>query len=238
MRTIPNLHDFVHLLPDAIQDEIRQLSVERNLRKGETLYCKGDPSIELYRVIEGAIKLCIYSRDGREHVVGELLPGDCLGEMGLMDGLPRGTNAVASRDSRISVLSKRNFDDLYNRHPVISQQLNVMLCRRLRVSFTLNEDNFGLRLRERLARVLHRLAYSHGHPDEQGRTCIKISHEALSKMVGASRQTVSTELKSFEREGSIRLQYGRILISDLKAFGDRYEAEAGIEQVSPSYGRQ
>lgn len=235
MKTIPNLHDFIHLLPEPIQDEIRRLSFERSLRKGETLYCKGDPSLELYRLIEGAVKLCIYSRDGREHVVGELLPGDCLGEMGLLDGMPRGTHAVASKDSRISILGKRHFDDLYDRHPSISRQLNVMLCRRLRFAFTLNEDNFGLRLRDRLARALHRLAYSHGQLDEQDRTCIKISHDALSKMVGASRQTVSTELKNLEREGSIQLQYGKILIRDLKTFGDLHEFAAGVEQVTPLY---
>ena len=57
-------------------------SVERRLRKDETLYCKGGPSIELYRLSEDAVKLCIYYRDGREHVVGEMLHGDCLGERG------------------------------------------------------------------------------------------------------------------------------------------------------------
>ncbi len=235
MKTIPNLHDFIHMLPDTIQQEIRALSQDRTLCKGETLYCKGDPSTELYRLTRGAIKLCIYTKDGRENVVGEMLPGDCLGEMGLMDGLPRGTHAVATTDTGVSVLSKANFDQLYHKHPIISQQLNVMLCRRLRYAFTLTEDNLGLRLHERLARALHRLAYSHGVADEQGQTAIKISHEALSKMVGASRQTVSTELKSFEREGSIQLQYGRILICDLKAFGEQYETAAGIEQVAPLY---
>ncbi len=235
MKTIPNLHDFIHLLPKEIQDEILELSTERSLSKDEILYCKGDPSVELYRLVQGAIKLCIYSREGREHLVGELLPGDCLGEMGLMDGLPRGSHAVASCASRVRVLSKRNFDLLYNKHPAISRQINVMLCRRLRYAFTLNEDNFALRLRDRLTRALHRLAYSHGVKDDQGNTCIKISHEALSKMIGASRQTVSTELKSLERAGSLQLHYGKILITDLQLFGDQFEAGAGVEQVAPLY---
>ncbi len=235
MRTIPNLHDFISLLPASIQDEIRQLSTVRSLHKGEILYCKGDASLEMYRLVDGAVNLCNYSYNGREIVVSELLPGDCFGEVGLVDGMPRGTHAVASRDSRVSVLSLSHFERLWDSHPEFGRQLSMMLCRKLRLAFTLNEDNVGLRLRDRLARLIHRLAYSHGSSDGGGGTYIEISHDALAKMLGASRQTIGIELKSLEDEGSISRGYGKIHVLDLKAFGYKYETAAGIEQVTPLY---
>lgn len=208
---------------------------ERTVGKDAILYCKDDPSLELYRLLEGGVKLCHYAIDGRENVVGAFRPGDCFGEVGLIDGLPRGSHAVATESSRVLVLSKRNFDLLYAKYPEFSRQLNLMLCRRLRLTMTLNEDAFGLKIRERLARVIHRLAYSHGTRDARGETSIPVSHEDLSKMLGASRQSISTELKSLEREGSIELRYGKIHIRDLNALSDKYEKAVGMEQVTSLY---
>ena len=235
MRTIRNLHDFIGLLPELVQAEVSRLSTERTVGKDEVVYSQDDAPLELYRLKEGAVKLCHYRLDGRETVVGEFRPGDCFGEMGLIDGLPRGSHAVATRESRLSVLSKNNFEALYAKYPEISHQLNLMLCRRLRLALTLSEDAIGLKIHERLARVIHRLAYSHGYCDEQKGTYIDVSHEELSKMLGASRQSVSTQLKLLEGEGSIELRYGKIFIRDLDALGDKYEKAVGMEQVSALY---
>jgi CRP-like cAMP-binding protein len=112
-----------------------------------------------------------------------------------------------------------------------------MLCRRVRFLYSLNEDAAGLKLHVRLARVIHRLAYSHGHTPAQGRPYIEISHEELSKMLGASRQSVSKELKSLEREGDIELRYNKIHICDLERLADKYEKAVGMEQITASYDK-
>ena len=103
------MHDFISDLPDAVREEMESLSTIRRVKKGEAVYAKGDESIELYQLLQGAIKLCNYSLDGKEILMGEFRPGDCFGEMGLIDGLPRTSFAVAVRDSRVRVLSKPNF---------------------------------------------------------------------------------------------------------------------------------
>lgn len=235
MKTIIDLHDFIRELPIAIKQEIEQFSKVRKLDKGETVYCQGDPPLEMYRILEGAVKLCNYSLDGAEIVMGELLPGDCFGDMGLIDGLPRVSHAVASRNSELSVLSKQHFNMLRDKHPEVNRQLSLMLCRRVRLLYCLNEDATGLKLHVRLARILHRLAYSHKHRDERSESYIEISHDDLSKMLGTSRQSVSKELKSLEREGDIELRYGKIYILDLDRLGDKYEKAVGMEQVTPLY---
>ena len=235
MRTIPHMHDFVSGLPDAVREELASLSTVRWVSKGEAVYAKGDESTGLYRLLDGAIKLCNYSLDGKEILMGEFRPGDCFGEMGLIDGLPRTSFAVAVRDSRVSVLSKPNFFKLYKKHPQISWQLNLVQCRRIRFLFSLTEDAAGLNIHLRLARAIHRLAYSHGYRDEDDGVYIDVSHEELSKMLGVSRQSVSKELKLLEHEGDIDLRYGKIFIRDLLALGDRYEKAVGMEQVAPLY---
>jgi CRP-like cAMP-binding protein len=235
MRVIPYLHDFVSGLPEHIQSEFERLSTVRHLARGEAAYRKDDPALELFRLLEGGIKLCNYSLDGAEIVTGEFRPGDCFGDMGIFDGLPRVSHAIASKDSRVSVISKRDFDKLCEENPEIYRQLNLMMCRRVRFLYALNEESISLRLQVRLARVLRRLAYSHGHRGSQDETHIEVSHEELSNMLGASRQSVSKELKLLERQGDIELRYGKIFIHDLDELGKKYETEIGLEQVTPIY---
>ena len=235
MRTIPRMHDFISELSDPVRAELESLSAVRRVTKGEAVYARGDESRELYRLLEGAVKLCNYSLDGKEILMGEFRPGDCFGEMGLIDGLPRTSFAVAVKDSRLSVLSKPNFFTLYRAHPEISWQLNLVQCRRIRFLYGLTEDAAGLNIHFRLARAIHRLAYSHGYRGGDERVYIDVSHEELSKMLGASRQSVSKELKLLEREGAIELRYGKIYICDIAALGEKYETAVGMEQVAPLY---
>ena len=237
MKTIPYLHDFIGELPEQIKEEISRLSTERHLARGEAAYRQGDSPNEIFRLLEGAVKLCNYSLDGREMVAGEFRPGDCFGEMGVIDGLPRVSNAIASRDSRVSVISKQAFDRLREKHPEINQQLNKVLCRRVRFLYSLYDESFGLKLHQRLARILRRLAYSHGLRGEHDEIYIEISHQELSHMLGASRQSISKELKALEREGDVQLRYGRIYFSDLARLGEKYETSLGMEQLAPGYDR-
>lgn len=84
MRVIPYLHDFISELPEPVQEEIIRLSTVRHLATGEAAYLKNDPPLELFRLMEGAIKLCNYSQEGVEIIAGQFRPGDCFGESSII----------------------------------------------------------------------------------------------------------------------------------------------------------
>ncbi len=230
-----HMHDFVSALSDALQVEFERRSVLRSIAEGTEIYRKNDRSVEMYRLVSGAVRLCNYSRDGSEIIAGEFRPGDCFGEMGLIDGLPRISHAVATKDSQIRVLSKSHFEELCAQHSEFSRELNRVLCSRLRLLYSLNEEASGLNLHQRLARIIQRLAYSHGQQQPDASITIDVSHEELSKMLGASRQSVSKELKALEREGDIELCYGKILIYDLNRIEQQYEQAIGMDQLASVY---
>lgn len=79
MKVIQHMHDFVSTLSPAAQDRFDALSVQRQVGKGEAVYRQGDDPNELFQVMEGAVKICNYSLEGREVVTGEFQPGDCFG---------------------------------------------------------------------------------------------------------------------------------------------------------------
>jgi CRP-like cAMP-binding protein len=110
------------------------------------------------------------------------------------------------------------------------------MSRRLRFLFMLAEDASLLPLRQRLARAIVRMGHSVGKIAEDGRATIEgISHDELGKMVGATRQSVGRELKKLEQEGSIEIQYGKLIIGDIAAFGEHYDRLLSAEPVVPDY---
>lgn len=235
MKTISHMHDFLSGLPEPVREAVKQRCFERKVAKGEAVYRQGDEPTEMYQLLQGGIKLCNYTLDGREIVGAEFLAQDWLGEMGVIDGLPRVSHAIALRDSTVRVLSKSNFDELAAQYPQISQQLNIMLCHRLRMAWLMREEGSSLSMRQCLARAIHRLSYSHGLTDPARGLYIAFSQEQLGKMLGVSRQSINKGIKSLVDEGLIELQYGKIFIKNLEGLHEKYEGLMGVEQISAVY---
>jgi CRP-like cAMP-binding protein len=164
------------------------------------------------------------------------MAGDCVGDWGLLIDQPRMNSTISVGSSEVNVLRKTHFNNLYDRFPEIARALNRVMARRLRLTFMLTEDASLLPLRPRLARVIIRMGYSLGYLDQEGCTVIEgISQDELSKMVGATRPSVGRELKKLEREGSIGIRYGKLIIKDLAFFSEQYDRLTAVEPVVPDY---
>ncbi len=235
MKTIPKLHDFIGKLPDSIREELEGLCSVRHLGAGQSVYRLGDESIELYQLLRGSVRMCNYTHEGKEVVSTNFRPGDCFGEVGLIDGLPRLSHAIADETSTVRVLSKKHFDYFYQNYLEVSQQLNLMLCRRVRILYGMAEEAGGLNLQQRLARLIHRLAYSHGNRDDDQTVSISTSQEELGRMLGVSRQSISKELKRLVAEGCMEICYGKIHIRALDSLKGKCDGLIGMEQLTAIY---
>ena len=239
MHKILNMHNWISELPQDIAQAVVQQFVTRGLVDGECLYNQGDEPGACYQVLSGRLKICNFSHNGQELVLSYLVAGDCVGDLGLIIDQPRINCAFACGDTRVGVLRRAQFHHLYEQYPEIPKALNRVMSRRLRHAFMLAEDAGLLPLRQRLARTLVRMAHSIGRVHADGSASVEdISHEELGKMVGSTRQAVSRELKKLEQEGSIDIQYGKIIIGDLAGFGEAFDQLLGVEPVVPDYGEQ
>lgn len=62
-----------------------------------------------------------------------------------------------------------------------------------------------------------------------------VSHETLAHMLGATRQSVSRELKTLEKAGLIKFKYGRFMISELPTLPEQYDQLIDVEMVDSQY---
>lgn len=236
MLKIEGIHNWIGNLPDKIQCEIRQRMSTRNYECDQSIYLVGEQGREIYQLISGRVRFCNYTASGREIVMQEFREGDCFGEMSLISNQPRSVCAYSSGQSTLGVLQKSDFDDLYNNLPEIPIAINKMLVYRSQLAYNIIEDASLLTLKQRLIKLLSRLVYSHGEYIDDDRVLIKaMTHEKLAKMLGSSRQAITRDAKSLEKEGFISTNYGKIVINDLEKFTRASSALSCSESLISEY---
>ncbi len=106
----------------------------RPLKAGQVLFNLGDPGDEMILVRDGQIS--IYMPDAGRPESGQALrvfqPGEILGEMALVDRLPRSASARAESDGTIATLGLNDFRALLASEPEVAMSVMSGLSGRIR----------------------------------------------------------------------------------------------------------
>jgi len=171
------------------------------LKADEVLFLASDPGDGCYRIDEGLLKVSMMSRSGTERILAFVGPGAIVGELSMIDGLPRSAAVVAVRDSALSFLSRPAFEMFAQKRPEIYKSLVTLLATRLRETDTVIAAGSFLPLKGRVASTLLELAGHFGHDVGSGRVVIrqKIGQSDIAAMAGIARENVSRILNDWKR---------------------------------------
>src|SRR5580658_6177907 len=188
-------------LPGRLATDLFAGAKPVRLAADETLFLASDPGDGCYRVEEGLLKVTMVSRAGSERILAFLGPGAIVGELSIIDGLPRSASVVAVRDASLSFLSRAAFEDFAKRHPEVYKSLVTLLATRLRETDAVIAAGSFLPLRGRVACTLLELAQDFGQDVGSGRIVIrqKIGQSDLAAMAGIARENVSRILNDWKR---------------------------------------
>ena len=122
---------FGTLDPTALEQLARVFRWVR-LERGEQLFAQGDAGDALYVLVSGRLQARVETPGGGSRAVGEIVPGETVGEMALVSDEPRSATVVAVRESVLQVCDREDFDALWTAHPELSRQLASILVQRLK----------------------------------------------------------------------------------------------------------
>jgi len=106
---------------------------ERKYSAGTTLISQGDTGVGLYVITQGNVRITqATDPDKAERELGTQGPGTVLGEMALLDDLPRSATVTAVEDVTALLLPVWEFRSTLLSHPTIALKLLGVLSRRLR----------------------------------------------------------------------------------------------------------
>jgi CRP-like cAMP-binding protein len=210
--TVLRKHPIFSDLDSEAFDQLCRYAKHSTLKRGETIFSKGDPGTSLIAVIRGTVKISISSAEGRSAILNLIGPGEIFGEVALLDGLARTADATANSSCEIFVIDRREFIPFVRSQPALAMKFIELLCARVRWTSDQVEQVILQDLPGRLASALIRLTEKHKAAPE-GRT-IAITQQEISELVGMTRESINKQLRAWAARNWVRLEHGAIVVLD------------------------
>ena len=206
----------LELFSDVGDPDVRRIAslcTERRYPAGSTIFSEGDPGDAMFIVMGGLVELVSASNKGAETILHLLKPNQIFGELlfseerraferGRFDGRRRFRHSAEEPRADLGQLSggRPEFHpaSLGAAHPV-EQGL----------------AGFGHTLSyERLGKALLDLGREHGVKTPKGTLIpLRLTHDDLAKLIGTTRETVTTQINRFRRLRLVRRE-GRHFVVD------------------------
>lgn len=191
-------------------EQLASKSVLRHYRRGTVVFYEGDPGDSLLVVAEGRLRVLTRSEDGSELLLAVVSPPESIGILAIADGGPRSatveamTASVALRVGRADVLR------LAANAPPVADALVGMLAVVVRRMNGTAADLVFLDLPRRLAKLL--LEQSRGAAGNL--VDISWTQADMANFIGATRQSVNSTLRDFQRRGWITAEGHLLRVSE------------------------
>ncbi len=197
---------------EAARTALVELADIRRIEAGQTLIAQADADDELYLLLEGRVRVVLFTAQGQEVWIDSLAPGAIIGEIAALTEQTRTTGIIADTLSVIAAFPSSGFKLLLSRYGAIGAALSTLLARRVQSTTQRMFELSALSARGRVYAELLRLADARA---DQGMLSISPlpNLAALAKRVSTSRETVSRVIADLEKRGLLhRTDTGFLLI--------------------------
>ena len=185
-------------LPGQCADRLIARAKPFTLSAPSILFQMGEPADGCYWVQRGLLKASVLSPGGEERLVTVYGPGDIVGELAMVDGLPRFATVAAVTGCQVAFVDAAAFRACQQTYPELNHYLASTLAQRLRDA---QEDVAASFLPSpaRVARALRKLMDLLGEPLDADRVGIpyQIRHDALAMVAGVARESASRVLAAW-----------------------------------------
>jgi len=181
---------------------------------GEYVFRRGEPFRAIYAVRSGSVKTSIFTRDGREQVLGFYLPGDVVGLHGIYpESYP--CDAIALERSSFCHMAFPAMSTLATALPVVQQHLFRMLSRELGVASLLAGDYTA---EERVAAFLLDLGSRFARRGQSSTIFrLAMSRSDIASYLRLAPETVSRVISRFRDKGWVSIHGRSVQLHDVAA---------------------
>ncbi len=112
--------------PDDALNDVAAAMLLQHVPARDWVYRKGDPGEGMFLLETGQVEL-----RGDDEVLARLTAGNEFGEMALVTGRPRSSDAVATSDANLWVLFRNDFERVMARYPAVQAAVNETVAQKL-----------------------------------------------------------------------------------------------------------
>jgi CRP/FNR family transcriptional regulator len=206
-QTLAGFSLFAELDARALQGIVPYVS-EQILAPGQEIALADEPCQAVYLVVRGVIRARRLSLEGREYVLEYIRSGEPFGIAAALDGGTNLTTGEALTPTTVYIIRCERFREIVAAHPSVARASLAHLAGQVRHLSDTVEDLALHTVRARLARFLLLREENGAHPVRHW------TQEEIALHIGTVRDVVGRTLRSFARDGLIRRERGRLVVTD------------------------
>ncbi|MER7842699.1 Crp/Fnr family transcriptional regulator [Kitasatospora sp. NPDC096077] len=213
-----------------MREELLSIGSPQRYSPGQEILLEGAREDYLVLLKSGRVKVTGRLGSGQEVLIAIRVGGDVVGEMAVIDDVPRSATVTASDDVEAYVIQGWAMRRFLEERPEVTLEIARLSTRRLRKANSWRIAFADSSVRVRLAWMLAELAQEHGIAVRSYvLICLDLTQTELGAFIGAKQSAVHKTLASFRDEGIITTGSRRMEVMKL----DRLREIGGL----PTIGR-
>lgn len=187
--------------------------------KGSLVFSEGEQSESLFVVRSGLIKLTQCNKEGKQHIIRFLFPGDYFGQFALLHQKQNNITAEVIESAEVCRLHRKDLLPLLEQHAALAFSFLMSMSEQLQQA----EEQAGalhiFEVENRLARLLlylYRRNQPEGAAKAQARSIkLPAAKKEFAAMIGTTAETLSRKLNRLETLNIITVRNRKVDIKDL-----------------------
>lgn len=221
--------DWLSQLTSVEAQRLESRAVTRKFKKGQIVYFPQEAGETVLLLASGRVKLKTVTPDGKEAILAFIEEGELFGELALLDGSPRGEFAEAVLDCQVIAVPASALQEVMEQRPDVALGITRLVgLRRRRIQNRLQNILFRSN-RERLTSLLLELIETHGvRQDDHWQIGLRLSHQDLASLIGATRESVTLILGQLQLEKLIRVRRRQLTVLDRERLAGEANGTAAV----------
>ena len=199
----------------------------RRFMAGQVIFDTDDDSRDVYFVLQGLVRVVIFSPGGREVAFNVVGAGVCFGELSALDGEPRSASCVARTNAELAVMSAGAFQRLCCDYPEAALTMMRHLSAMVRKSTGRILDLSVVAANNRVQGEMLRLAREVAGEKPSATLRPPPIHAEVASRVSTTRETVARVISDLTKQGLIEKTRGGIIVTDIPRLEELVEQGRG-----------
>ena len=215
-------------LGDSDRDALARLCRWQRYAAHQYIIGHQDETNDVYFIVDGRVRVTVFSPSGKEVSFADLPAGKSFGEMAAIDGAPRSATVIALSNTVLASMSAGAFRRVLNDYPDVAAKVMQYLAGLVRKLSDRVVEFSVLAVRNRIHAELLRLARDQGLDADTAVITPVPTHADIASRVSTHREAVTRELNALARDGLIERRDGALVIADVARLARL--VEKGLEE--------
>ncbi len=202
-------------LPQDVIDELNKQCRWKWYDANEQIIDRQADSKDVFFIVDGRVRIIIYTVGGKEITLDDFTEGKQFGEMAAIDGLPRSASVMAVQKSLLAAMPQTRFMALLTGHSIVAERVLKNMAHIIRISNERIMDLSTLGAANRVhAEILRQARDNMIDEDEAFISPIPI-HSEIGSRISSTRETVARVMNDLARKGFVERKKNGLVVKNI-----------------------